>query len=418
MTRWERRFTWTAFVAFAGVTGALSLLRYASFHSRSLDMAYYVRIVWGLGHGHFDNPVVGAGHLIGLHLEPVLLPLALVGRVLPIAELLLVVQAVGTAAVIFPAHRLARRHLGPIAAAAAAVTIYLMPTVSRCVDYDFHPSTLAIWPLFAVAEAVDARAWRRAAAWGLFALACREDIGLQLACLAVPSLFAPTERRAALGFVVVGLIWFFGYTILIQPQYLPAYGSYNAHFARFGGGGVGAVLRQALAHPLELIRYLGSDDRLPYVVLLLAPVAFLPLAAPRLLLGALPIFAMNLLSDFPRVRTIQAHYATAMAPFIVAAAIVGAGRLARFRPVPLLVACALAAWWLRGLSPGSPEWSAQNYTDDAFAQRARAVLARIPPRARLQAPHRILAHLAERRVVVAPSFDAGPLDLVLDEDLR
>jgi uncharacterized membrane protein len=327
--RAEIAFRWIAFAAFAGATGAASLLRYASFHSRSLDMAYYVRLVWGLGHGHFDNPVVGAHNVLGLHLEPILVPLALLGRLAPVPLLLLVVQALGTAAAIFPAHALARRHLGPLAAAAAALTIYLMPTVSRCVDYDFHPSTIAVWPLLAVAEAVDARAFGRAAAWGAFALACREDVGLQLACLAAPFLFMPNHRRPAAALVAVGLAWFFGYAFLLQPRWLPPNGSFVAHFAPFGGGagGVLGVLSRALAEPRELARYLVGADRLSYLPLLLLPVAFLPLAAPGLLLGAAPIVAINLLSNFPNVRSLQAHYATTTAPFIVAAAIVGAGRL-------------------------------------------------------------------------------------------
>jgi uncharacterized membrane protein len=421
MSRRARGFVWTAFVAFAAATGTASLLRYASFHSRSLDMAYYIRLVWGLGHGHLDNPVVGADCLLGLHLEPILVPLAALGRLLPIPEMLLVVQALGAAAAIFPAHALARRHLPPRAAAAAALTIFLMPTVSRCIDYDFHPVTIAIWPLLAVAEAVDARAWRRAALWAAFALTFREDIGLQIACVAAPSLFERSHRRPAAALVAAGVLWFAGYALLVQPRWLPdpTTGSFGAHFARFGGGagGVGGVLASALADPGALARYLVSGDRLAYLPLLLLPVAFLPLAAPRLLLGALPIFLVNLLSDFPRVRTLQAHYATAMAPFIVAAAIVGAGRLRR--AVPLLVAAATVAWWLRGLSPGSPEFSPANYRDDDAARRARAVVATVPPEASVTAPPRVLAHLAERLVVVAPGFERGPLDVVItEEDLR
>jgi hypothetical protein len=279
------------------------------------------------------------------------------------------------------------------------------------VDYDFHPSTIAIWPLLAVAEAVDARAWRRAAAWGAFALAFREDVGLQLAFLALPFLFQRAHRRPAAGFVAVGLGWFFGYALLVQPRWLPEHGSFDAHFGRLGGNAAGAlgVLRQALADPAALV----AGDRLLYLPLLLLPVAFLPLAAPGLLLGAVPIVAINLLSDFPNVRTLQAHYATAIAPFVVAAAIAGAGRLRRLHPVPLLLAAATVAWWLRGLAPGSPEWNPGNYRDDDAARGARAWVERLPAEASVVAPPRVLAHVAERPVVVAPGFERGPIDEVL-----
>lgn len=412
----RRLAPWTAFALFGAAMATLSLLRYESYHSRSLDMAYYVRLVWGIAHGHLDQPIVGAPHLLGLHLEPVLLPLAALARLgLPVAETLLVLQAFAAAAAIFPAAALARRHLAPHAgeraAFAAALTIYLLPTVTRCIDYDFHPSTMAIWPLLALVEAVDAGRWRAAWGWFAAALACREDVGLQVACLALTVVVRPLgadrarARRSATAMAAAGTAWFLVYTLAIQPRWLPPAGqsSYQLHFAHFGGsGGAGAIFSAAVADPVGLARYLVAGDRLFYPALLLLQVAFLPLLAPRWLAGALPIVAINLLSAFPRIRTLQAHYVTAAAPFIAAAAICGAGRLARVRPLRLaapaaLVAAAALAWLLRGASPWSPEWRAANYRDDDHARRARAAVAGVAPDAAVAAPHRVLAHLAERR---------------------
>jgi predicted membrane protein DUF2079 len=459
------------FGGFAAVTGTASLLRWATYHSRSLDMAYYVRIVWGLAHGRIDNPVVGADNLLGLHLEPVLLPLAgLVRLGVPTAPLLLVVQALGAAAAIFPAWSLARRRLAPLVgdawALAAALCALLLPTVSRCVDYDFHPSTFAIWPMLAFVDALDAGARRRALGWFALALACREDVGLQLGCVTATFCWSGRRARAGSGggsvtgrapspggggpslagrapspggggggwdpyhvvLTVVGFAWFFGYAFAIQPRWLPdaATGSYGAHFAPFAGGagGVPGVLAAALREPVRLLGYLASGDRPGYALLLLLQVAFLPLLAPRYLAGALPIYVINLLSDFPRVRTLQAHYATAMAPFLAAAAILGAARLAswirprrwRFVPAAALLGASAAAFWFRGLSPGAPEFSLASYRPDAYARRAAALVAAAPPAAAVVAPQRILPHLAERASATVPRYQRAPAPFVLDED--
>lgn len=414
-----RRASRRAYAAFVLVFGALSLARFETFHSRSLDMAYYVRLVWGLANGHLEQPVVDAPHVLGLHLELVLLPLAGLARLgLPIAELLLVVQVLAAGAVIFPAVALARRHLGPVCgermAFATALIAYLLPTVTRCVDYDFHPATMAIWPLLALVEALDDGRWPAVVGWFVLALACREDVGLQVGCVAVTLLarpLRPGERGRAVALVVVGFAWFFAYTLLVQPRYLPPSGSFTLHFGRFAsGGGAGAILRGMLADPLGLGRYLVSGDRLVYPVLLLFQVALLPLVAPRYLAGVLPLFAINLLSDFPNVRGVATHYITAGAPFLTAAAIAGAARLGRlwrdrvrqtgFAALPpggALMAAAIA-FLLRGTSPLSPEWRLEAYLPDENWDTYRRIVASTPPDAEVAANVRLLAHLAERKV--------------------
>jgi uncharacterized membrane protein len=94
-------------LAYAVLYAVLSLLRFRSFHGQ-IDLSYYIRIVWGLAHGQLDVPLVQAPHLIGLHLEPILLPFAALARLgLPIAPLLLVGQAVAVALLPLPVYRLA-----------------------------------------------------------------------------------------------------------------------------------------------------------------------------------------------------------------------------------------------------------------------------------------------------------------------
>ena len=136
------------------------------------------------------------------------------------------------------------------------------------------------------------------------------------------------------GLAVLLVAYFLTYIVFIQPLYLPKFGSYGLHFASLGGDksepgravGSGRDMLLALAsHPLAVLRLFASWERLGYVLRLLWPVGFVALLAPRALAGALPILAINFLSSFPRVRTIESHYTTAMVPFIMAAALIGAG---------------------------------------------------------------------------------------------
>ena len=81
----------------------------------------------------------------------------------------------------WPAWKLGQRHLGERAAPWAAAAALLYPTVTVATLHDFHPVTLALAPLLAFIDALDQGRLRRALLLGALALACREDIALQLA---------------------------------------------------------------------------------------------------------------------------------------------------------------------------------------------------------------------------------------------
>jgi uncharacterized membrane protein len=426
--------------------GWLSWLRYATYHSRTFDLAFYVRIVWGLGRGDLWVPLSGASYL-GLHLEPALSVLGLVGRVVPIAPLLLLCQAAAVACAPLPLYRLARRHLSsPWLAVVVALTALLYPTISVSTLFDFHPGTMAVTPLLFALDAFDRGPSHRTAlcAWLLVALSLREDVALSIvvigAILAIRPEGAPGEgpadahadsrsrdRRTGLYLAALGFVWFFGYTLLVQPRFLPVHGSYDAHFGGLGHS-VGEILRNALVHPAALVRLLVSEDRPLYPLVLLWPVLFLPLLAPRFVLPAVPLAAINLLSTFPRVRTLEAHYTTVLVPFLLAGAVVGAGRaadwlrarggsaLALTPGLALVLACAVAHR-LHGDSPLSRSWDANRFRVDDYARAATAIVATVPPGAAVRAPRRMVAHLAERSSVTSlEDSPETPSDVLIVED--
>lgn len=485
------RLLWAIVAGYAALYVVLCWRRYQSFHAQ-IDLSYYLRLAWGLGHGHLDLPLVQAPHLLGLHLEPVMLPLALLGRLgVPLVPLLLLGQAVAVALLAWPAWDLGQRHLGERAAPWAAAAALLYPTVTVATLHDFHPVTLALAPLLAFVAALDQGRLRRALLFGALALACREDIALQLAlgllAYALPGGLGGAGgpsgaggpgrpggsgrpdgpgrpgglmgtrpglgsgvRLAMVGLAALLVAYFLTYIALIQPLYLPKFGSYGLHFASLGGDkgqpgravGSGRDMLLALAsHPLAVLRLFISWERLGYVLRLLWPVGLVALLAPRALAGALPILAINFLSSFPRVRTIESHYTTAMVPFIVGAALIGAGRLRLFlarqrafwqglagartdlgRALALgLCGLAAAAHLFHGGSPlavRSARFSWDHFRDPPDAAALRAAIAWVSPGASVAARPGPLAHLCQRpRVISPPEYDDGqPVDVVLTPD--
>jgi uncharacterized membrane protein len=424
--------------AYAAAYGAMSWLKFTTFHS-GLDMSYYLRLIWGLGHGRFDLPLVGAQNVLGLHLEPILLPFAALSALgVPLAPLLLISQSIAVALLAVPAFRLAARHLGGFwQGLLGAVLALLYPTVTVATLHDFHPVTLALPLLLGVVDALDDKKPRRALVLGGLALLCREDIALQLAILALaqaPGL-SPGTRRALL-LLAAGLVSYFSlYTFFIQAAFVPCGGSYNLHFANLGGQDIHSgrdLALAALADPLALLQRLATWDRFLYVPLLFLPMGLLGLLSPRFALGALPIAAINLLSDFPRVRTIEAHYATAIAPFVIGASFVGAGKVLgwlRKRKTPLFAFGRAGLFCVLCVSSvgthvfygGSPlavhsfKWRTLNLSQPQNAAEMQAALESVPSYASVSAHPGLLAHLAQRpRALWLPDYgDGHPVDIVL-----
>jgi uncharacterized membrane protein len=441
---------------YATFYAVLSWRRFATFHAQ-IDMSYYLRQVWGLGHGHYDLPLVQAKNIIGLHLEPILLPLALLGRLgVPLAPMLLLFQALMVALSAWPAYRLGERHLGLGARGGliAALVALLYPTVTVATLHDFHPVTVALFPLLGTVEALDAGHLRRALLYAAFALTLREDIALQLCCLlGAYALFGGTQLGRAqklwLGLLAAGLlVYFFGYVLWLQPRYVPASGSYGLHFAKLGAA-LGTEVHSGrelvfglLRHPGRFLGFILDGERLRYLVLLLSAMAFLPLLALRPLAGALPVLGINLLSSFPGVLRLESHYTTAIVPFVVGAGLIGAGRLrglirdagsfsahgpsAASQRVAIVVAAglfvaALSSHLFHGGSPLSPfgdrfVWA--HFSGGPRVAAIKARLAAVPPQASVAARPGPLAHLCERpRIISPPEYDDGqPVDVVLHDE--
>jgi predicted membrane protein DUF2079 len=103
------------------------------------------------------------------------------------------------------------------------------------------------------------------------------------------------------------------------------------------------VVKAMLAHPGRVLRDLTQPSNMQLLVQLLAPLAFLPLLAPGMLLPALGILLGNLTATLPAPHTINHQYEAAVLPFLFVATIVGVARLGDAnRPgFPLLLATPL-----------------------------------------------------------------------------
>jgi hypothetical protein len=95
-----------------------------------------------------------------------------------------------------------------------------------------------------------------------------------------------------------------------------------------------------------------SSSKLGFLALLLLPLLGLWLLEPLLLLGALPDLGIDLLSSKPQQTMIEYHYTAGIVPFVVVAAVIGAGRVRAVHRTRLAAyAVAVTAFLAVGYTP-------------------------------------------------------------------
>jgi uncharacterized membrane protein len=186
------------------------------------------------------------------------------------------------------------------------------------------------------------------------------------------------------------------------------------HLGRYKhlGGSLPEILVSLVLHPGRWLRVVLTVDKAVYLLALLAPLAFLPLLAPRALAAAVPGLAMNLLSTDPVLFHPRSQYQAFVLPFLFIAAVEGYRKLVDRRegrplfgrwPVEATVAAAfLAAVALTSRTVndlGIGKWRL-----DAGQRALHAMIAAVPPLVPVSVNERIVPHLATRpEVYVYPT---------------
>lgn len=402
---------WLAVTAYAVTFSLITLQRYAAFEARALDMGNLNQAIWNTAHGnwfHLTNQP-GTVNRLSLHVEPILLPIAALYRLYPQPPLLLVLQAVVVALGGLPLFALARHKLHSAWAGLAFALVYLInPSLQAANWLEFHPVTLA--PTFLLAAfyflVVGRPGWFTL--FALLAASCKEELALLVFMLGLYALVV--ERRVRWGWITtaLALAWAFLAVFVIQNRFAAG----NIHWGRYGylGDTPGAMVAALLTRPDLVWTQLVAAQAGAYLWKLLWPTGFLALLAPEALLLALPSLAVNLLADFPPMHQVHTLiYAAPIVPFVLAAAVMGLARLRGWLQraawgrlvVPVMaaviVALALVDQRLHGYLPGSGNALALTVTD--HHRRAAAIIAQIPPDAKVSAQDRLNPHVSGRATI-------------------
>jgi uncharacterized membrane protein len=377
---------WALFLGLASTLCIIAHWRYAIFRN-DVDLGIFTQVIAGLGHGFSSTAEGGANHLL-VHWSPIVVTAWPFLRAFgPVG--LQYFQAILVAAVLFPIWGLARARLRPVPALALVAVAALYPILCANGVGDFHE--MAFVPLLSatLVYALDRRRWSMAIVMALLLACTKEDQFVVLAANGL--LFAVTARadvRAArIGWSISGLaiviaIVYFGIVRRALNSHVP-YQSFE-FFNWAGAHGGGHDFAGALLLP-----------RIGYVLIILAPLAFLPCIS-RYGLFLIPGFVEILASHQSVTIVPGAHYSALLTGYALAGFVDGASRLGANKPriaLGLVVAAAAASMWVAIFASPMEYWYYLYRPQNAHDALIETTLRRLPREVDVGSEDEIFAHL-------------------------
>jgi uncharacterized membrane protein len=381
---------------FAVGFGALAAQEYRAFETGRFDLGNMVQAVWSTTQGRpLDVTVLDGAQIsrLGAHVDPILVAFAPAWWIWPSPMVLLVLQAVLLSLGALPVFWLARKHLGSERLAALFSFVYLLYAPVQWLALDeFHPVALACPLLLYGLWYLDER--RLFAALPFLALACltKEEIPLVVAGMGVWYALVRGRRREGATIAVAGVVLSAFYLLAVVPHFRG--GASPEFYDRYDavGGSPAGLVKTMLTDPGTVFSAVTEGRDLTYLFQLGVPLVFAFLAAPLVLIPALPELAANLLSETATQTSIEFHYTAPIVPFLVAGAIFAATRHRLLPPIILaasvLGAVVLGPLWAGELAPKRVSGH------DRVAQRVASL---IPSGAAVSATNGLGSHLSARR---------------------
>jgi uncharacterized membrane protein len=300
-----------------------SSARHALFQSTAFDLAIFDQAIYLISQNQTPFSSLMAINIWGDHAAFIFYPLALLYKIYPDVHWLFLVQAVSLALGAWPSWSLARQAGLNNSISWAIACIYLLyPLIFNVNLFDFHPEVIALPALLAaiLAARLNKTLWFCAAI--VLVLSCKAVLSLTVAAMGLWLLCFDKKHNCGLIALFLGVGWFLVATQAVIPYFNQ--GREHAAIGRYQylGNSVLEIAINLIVKPNLVLGRLFSLETLEYLALLLLPVIWW--LSPRhlsSLISAVPMLAMNILSDRPAQRDLVHQYSVPILPFLLVAVI-------------------------------------------------------------------------------------------------
>ncbi|MFC1668095.1 DUF2079 domain-containing protein [Chlamydiota bacterium] len=297
--------------------------RHFSLCSNAYDLGLFNQLLWNSVHGNFlISSLKGNLSYLTDHFSPIVVVLIPFYWFFQTPVTLLIFQTVSMTVSGILVYFISKKVTNNTVCSIAWLVVFYSFLPVRMINiFDFHPVSLSIPFLLGAFLFYLNNKKIVMILFLVLASFCKEEVALILTFFGVYVFFKNKEQKRGI-FIVFYAVLIFILGVVILPALL---GKSYVYFNRFSylGNSVSSILINSFTHPQRIIFKLCSFSTLRYVVRLLAPLAFLPLLSPVLLLMCFPTFIINMLSTFDAQNSIYYHYVSGIIPFLFIAGIYG-----------------------------------------------------------------------------------------------
>jgi len=415
-----------------------SFLRYNNFFTGRFDLGNMDQAVWNTIHGRIfqitDPNGTNIISRLAFHADFILILISPLYLIWSNPEMLLLLQSVVLGIGAIFVFVIAKDILKNKSLSLAFAASYLLnPALQHSNLYDFHPVVLGTTLLLATFYFFLKKRYLIFLVFAILAGSTKEEIwaiisifGLAITIRSfITNKFKLNKENAfeiIFGIVIFITAAFCGYFLIVKLIPLIKGGDHFAlsYYSDFGTSASG-ILTNILFSPLKTIATILQPARLLYVFQLLAPLGFLSLLNPLVLIFAFPDLAINLLSNNSQLHEVYYQYTAAITPFLLISAIYSVNFLIRRFPkitTDLIIIYLLTASLLCGYAFG-PLPGAIHSNIDMFKKQLSYsgiidnFISQIPTRYSIAATNNIGSHLSRRQKIFTIPVGIDKADVIL-----
>ncbi|MEA5533721.1 DUF2079 domain-containing protein [Crocosphaera sp. XPORK-15E] len=402
-----------------------SVLKHILFQSTAWDLAIFDQAIYLISQ---NQPPISSFlniHILGDHAALIFYPLSLFYKLYPSVYWLLFIQAFSLSLGALPIWYLAKYQGLKNSQSLTLSLVYLLyPLIFNINLFDFHPDIIAIPAIL----------WGILAAFtnklGVFILAiiiilsCKGVLSLTVIFMGIWLLLFEKKRLYGSIALGLGLAWFIISTQVIIPLFSDNSANIGRHISRFSylGNSFTEIVQNFIFKPWLLLQGLFNLANLEYLLLLLIPLIWgLSFRHLSPLVGAIPVLAMNLLSQDVLQKDLLHQYSLPIIPFLMVTVITTlATEKAWFRQEKYII-----IWSLIGfLALAKFGYFTSRYLESLDTWKAtQTAISQISTKGSVLTSTYIAPHLSQRPLIKlaedgADGFDLNQFDYILLNQLH
>ena len=318
----------------------MSISKHHAFHSTAVDLSIAEYELKHLSKGEFNyTNEISNEKLFEWHFRPINFLLVPFYWIYPHAETLLILQSLFLGLGALPIYLLSRKRLKDEIIALLVSIIYLLYVPLEATNLiDFHFNTLAIPFLLFAFYFLETDRYGYFTLFSILATICREEIILIILMMGI---YISIKKNRRIGLITTGLALI--YFVFIVGFLIPSFGEEHTTFKSgskdflqnryaYLGHSYKEIFGTLITQPIYVLKHVFTLPKISYLFLLFFSVGFgiFSVFVPEILMISLPIFAVNILSEYEPMYQIYYQYNASIIPFIFISTIYGIPRFIKF----------------------------------------------------------------------------------------